>query len=163
MPRVNRAGPDGDCGCAVGTADEAGRHEGPAPVVVPCACESVAARGEGTEALTLSRWALLIVGIVLAALIGVTVLSYSIGLARLAKSTPAPDAVAAQVTSQSAEPSPQDEATKVPPPDPNSPYAKDIPGCVCHSDDPKLVQEHAEYRMNQCFGCHSEGVPTGAK
>lgn len=44
---------------------------------------------------------------------------------------------------------------EAPPPDPNSPLAIQIPGCTCHSDDPKLVEEHAEYRMNQCFGCHS--------
>lgn len=49
----------------------------------------------------------------------------------------------------------------VPPPDPDSPLAISIPGCVCHSDDPKLVAEHKEYRMNQCAGCHKDGVPTG--
>lgn len=48
-----------------------------------------------------------------------------------------------------------------PAPDPTSPFATDIPGCVCHSDDPALVAEHASYRMNQCFGCHEEGMPTG--
>ena len=36
-----------------------------------------------------------------------------------------------------------------------------VPGCVCHSDDPKLVEEHANYRMNQCAGCHAGVVPTG--
>jgi hypothetical protein len=49
----------------------------------------------------------------------------------------------------------------VPPPDPSSPLAISIPGCVCHSDDPKLVAQHKEYRMNQCAGCHKDGVPTG--
>ena len=48
---------------------------------------------------------------------------------------------------------------EAPAPDPSSPLAVEIPGCVCHSDDPKLVEEHASYRMNQCFGCHSGGVP----
>lgn len=47
----------------------------------------------------------------------------------------------------------------VPEPDPSSPFAIEIPGCVCHSDDPALVQQHAEYRMNQCFGCHAGGMP----
>lgn len=47
----------------------------------------------------------------------------------------------------------------VPEPDPSSPFAIEIPGCVCHSDDPELVQEHSEYRMNQCFGCHAGGMP----
>lgn len=47
----------------------------------------------------------------------------------------------------------------VPEPDPASPFAIEIPGCVCHSDDPELVQQHSEYRMNQCFGCHAGGMP----
>jgi len=47
----------------------------------------------------------------------------------------------------------------VPEPDPTSPFAIEIPGCVCHSDDPALVQQHSEYRMNQCFGCHAGGMP----
>ena len=46
---------------------------------------------------------------------------------------------------------------EVPEADPNSPLAIQIPGCVCHSDDPDLVEEHAQYRMNQCFGCHAGG------
>jgi hypothetical protein len=44
---------------------------------------------------------------------------------------------------------------EAPPPDPDSPLAIQIPGCTCHSDDEKIVEEHASYRMNQCFGCHS--------
>jgi hypothetical protein len=52
-------------------------------------------------------------------------------------------------------------AQAVPAPDPSTPLAIEIPGCVCHSKDPKLVKEHAAYRMNQCAGCHAEGVPTG--
>lgn len=47
--------------------------------------------------------------------------------------------------------------------DPNTPLAIEIPGCKCHSDDPKLVEEHAQYRMNQCAGCHVNGTPTGAE
>lgn len=50
---------------------------------------------------------------------------------------------------------------EVPEPDPNSPLAISIPGCKCHSDDPKLVKEHEGYRMNQCAGCHAGQVPTG--
>lgn len=49
--------------------------------------------------------------------------------------------------------------TEVPAPDPNSPLMIEIPGCVCHSDDPALVKEHQGYRMNQCFGCHTGGMP----
>lgn len=51
--------------------------------------------------------------------------------------------------------------TEVPPADPSSPLAIQIPGCVCHSDDPKLVEEHSHYRMNQCAGCHIGGVSMG--
>lgn len=47
----------------------------------------------------------------------------------------------------------------VPAPDPTSPLAIEIPGCVCHSDDPELVAQHEQYRMNQCFGCHTGGMP----
>jgi hypothetical protein len=49
---------------------------------------------------------------------------------------------------------------EAPPADPASPLAIEIPGCVCHSDDQKLVEEHASYRMNQCYGCHA-GAPGG--
>lgn len=52
-------------------------------------------------------------------------------------------------------------AKDVPAPDPSSPLAVQIPGCVCHSDDPALVEQHASYRMNQCAGCHIGGVPEG--
>ncbi|MBF4509041.1 MAG: hypothetical protein ISP10_00975 [Aeromicrobium sp.] len=40
-----------------------------------------------------------------------------------------------------------------------SPLAVQVPGCVCHSDDPQVVAEHATYRMSQCFDCHSGGTP----
>ncbi|MDT8433753.1 MAG: hypothetical protein RQ731_03220 [Anaerosomatales bacterium] len=44
---------------------------------------------------------------------------------------------------------------EVPVPDPQSPFAFQIPGCKCHSDDPVVVEEHANYRLNQCRGCHA--------
>jgi len=44
---------------------------------------------------------------------------------------------------------------EVPEPDPQSPFAFQIPGCTCHSDDPVVVEEHADYRLNQCRGCHA--------
>lgn len=44
---------------------------------------------------------------------------------------------------------------EVPEPDPESPFAFQIPGCKCHSDDPALVESHAQYRLNQCRGCHA--------
>lgn len=56
---------------------------------------------------------------------------------------------------------PSARGKEAPPADPNTPLAIEIPGCVCHSDDPKLVEEHASYRMNQCGGCHIGGTPTG--
>jgi hypothetical protein len=39
------------------------------------------------------------------------------------------------------------------------PLAIEIPGCVCHSDDPQVVTEHAAYRMSECFECHADGMP----
>lgn len=56
---------------------------------------------------------------------------------------------------------PSAQGRTAPEADPNSPLAIQIPGCVCHSDDPKLVKEHESYRMNQCAGCHVNGTPTG--
>jgi hypothetical protein len=41
----------------------------------------------------------------------------------------------------------------------SSPLAVQVPGCVCHSDDPQVVADHATYRMSQCFDCHSGGTP----
>lgn len=41
----------------------------------------------------------------------------------------------------------------------SDPLAIEIPGCVCHSDDPQLVAEHATRRMSQCFECHQGGMP----
>jgi hypothetical protein len=52
-------------------------------------------------------------------------------------------------------------STVAPPPDPSTPLAIEIPGCVCHSDDPEIVEEHSQYRMNQCMGCHAGQIPTG--
>ena len=60
-----------------------------------------------------------------------------------------------------AEPAAAPEGQIVPEPDPSVPLAIEIPGCVCHSDDPKIVEEHSEYRMNQCAGCHAGETPTG--
>lgn len=52
-------------------------------------------------------------------------------------------------------------AEEVPEADPSVPLAIEIPGCVCHSDDPAQVEAHAKYRMNQCAGCHGGQTPTG--
>jgi hypothetical protein len=54
-----------------------------------------------------------------------------------------------------------DPNAKAPAADPRTPLAIRIPGCVCHSKDPKIVQRHAAYHMNQCAGCHSGKAPTG--
>lgn len=51
---------------------------------------------------------------------------------------------------------PQQEAV---PAQGSDPLAVQIPGCVCHSDDPAVVAAHATYRMSQCFDCHSNGMP----
>jgi hypothetical protein len=46
-------------------------------------------------------------------------------------------------------------------PDPggSDPLAIEIPGCVCHSEDPAVVEAHAQYRMSECLDCHSGGMP----
>ena len=122
----------------------------------------------------MSRTTLTLSAIVVALLVGVGGVLYAFGT----PSAPAPRVASpaaglpeqgAQdsraVTSQQAEEPGVGTATQpvaeVPAPDPDSPLAIQIPGCVCHSDDPKLVEEHANYRMNQCAGCHAGVVPTG--
>lgn len=89
--------------------------------------------------------------VVTALLLGGVVVMYALGTPQ-APSSPAAQAApvgGSQVATDAA----------VPEPDPGSPLAIEIPGCTCHSDDPALVAEHAQYRMNQCFGCHAEGMP----
>ncbi len=74
--------------------------------------------------------------------------------------TPA-DGAAADEPAPATEAAPALKDQAVPEPDPSVPLAIEIPGCVCHSDDPKVVKEHSEYRMNQCAGCHAGDTPTG--
>lgn len=104
--------------------------------------------------------------VLMALVVGVGGLFYAFGTPQ----APAPSAAqqstpgAMPLPGQPAAPKPEAKMPadgKPPAADPNSPLAIEIPGCVCHSDDPKLVAEHAEYRMNQCAGCHMGGVPTG--
>lgn len=76
------------------------------------------------------------------------------GQAPVVDSPGAPDAAKPDVPKVTAD-------AKAPEPDPNSPLAISIPGCKCHSDDPKLVKQHEGYRMNQCAGCHAGQTPTG--
>lgn len=65
----------------------------------------------------------------------------------------------APVTGSPVQPGSTVTTGEVPAPDPSSPLMIEIPGCVCHSDDPALVKQHQGYRMNQCFGCHKGGMP----
>lgn len=69
--------------------------------------------------------------------------------------------VASQVPPQPAAPAggPVDAAEAVSPASTSGPLAIEVPGCVCHSDDPQVVAEHATYRMSQCFDCHRGGTP----
>ncbi len=77
---------------------------------------------------------------------------------QVSEPTPAPEAGGGGGMGEVPLPGPDAEA---PPADPSSPFAIEIPGCVCHSDDPEVVKEHEQYRMNQCAGCHAGGTPTG--
>lgn len=74
---------------------------------------------------------------------------------------PGADAQPASTQQPDVPPATDVDSSSVPEADPSVPLAIEIPGCVCHSDDPKLVKQHAKYRMNQCAGCHAGGVPTG--
>jgi hypothetical protein len=49
--------------------------------------------------------------------------------------------------------SPPATAPPAAPPTATGPLAIEVPGCVCHSDDPQVVADHATYRMSQCFDC----------
>lgn len=103
--------------------------------------------------LSMNR-SVLILGIVIVALVAVAGIAYAVVV-----TNPTRTAQPAGTTGpmESAETS----APAIPPPDPLSPKHTSIPGCVCHSDSPKLVEEHAEYRLNQCFACHNGEMPTG--
>lgn len=96
-----------------------------------------------------------IAGSVIAVLVLVIALMFAFGRPQSAPS----QAVATESSAAAAPatPSVPEEAA------PSGPLAIEIPGCVCHSKDPKLVEEHSRYRMSQCAGCHSGGVPTGAR
>ncbi len=126
--------------------------------------------------MALVKRAALIVGIVFALLVAAAGIAYAVGLVRTVRSAPQLDAKSPAAASSSSDSAPQTTEAptsdpggagsetptrEVPPPDPNSPLARNIPGCVCHSDDPKVVEEHAAYRMNQCFGCHTDGPKMG--
>jgi hypothetical protein len=78
-------------------------------------------------------------------------------------SASSPQAPTTPTEPESSEAPPAGEVVEgeVPPPDPSSPLAIEIPGCTCHSDDPEIVAEHEQYRMNQCAGCHMGGMPMG--
>lgn len=110
----------------------------------------------------------------LALLVGVGGVMYAFGTPERATVSPVGATVDVTAPEQTQQPSEaaavSDEAlaqnpsaadAEAPAPDPSSPLAIEIPGCVCHSDDPKLVKEHEGYRMNQCAGCHVGQVPTG--
>ena len=69
-----------------------------------------------------------------------------------------PTAASAEVVTSEADVAPVD-GTGGTPDEGSDPLAVQIPGCVCHSDDPAVVEEHASYRMSECFDCHKDGMP----
>ncbi len=97
-----------------------------------------------------------------ALLLGGVVVMYAFGTPQAPSSSVAQAAVAGGAEASGTGSSVATDAV-VPEPDPSSPLAIQIPGCVCHSDDPQQVEEHAQYRMNQCFGCHADGMPEMAQ
>lgn len=104
---------------------------------------------------------LIIVAVVLSTFIVVGGFAFAFGTPQ-APDVAAPAPASGAPAQSSAAPSGADgQPAEVPAPDPNAPLAIEIPGCVCHSDDPKIVEEHSKYRMNQCAGCHAGETPTG--
>ncbi len=72
----------------------------------------------------------------------------------------APSGIAASAAAPSATASPGAEADPAGvAADGSDPLAIEVPGCVCHSDDPQLVADHATRRMSECFDCHQGGMP----
>lgn len=112
----------------------------------------------GRELKRFVRWLLAGFGVLVVLLLAVTfVWAFGKPVA------PSASTLAAASASEATSATDDAAAQAVPAADPGSPFAVSIPGCVCHSKDPKVVKEHANYRMNQCAGCHKGGVPTGQK
>ena len=96
-------------------------------------------------------------GIALFVLAAVGVTLFAIGTP---SAPPAPGAASPGVPSPGvAMPDASPASTAAPSAADAGPLAIEIPGCVCHSDDPQVVAEHATYRMSECFDCHQDGTP----
>ena len=97
-------------------------------------------------------------GVVVLVLAAVVVAMFAFGKPMTPQAPPQAAASAEVAASQMGEAptAPQQESTRETGSDP---LAVEIPGCVCHSDDPALVEEHASYRMSECFECHRDGMP----
>lgn len=98
----------------------------------------------------------IIAGSVLGVLVLVVALMFAFGRPQSVPAKAVVTESSADSTAASQQAAPEEAA-------PSGPLAIEIPGCVCHSNDPKLVEEHSKYRMSQCAGCHNGGVPTGAR
>ena len=61
---------------------------------------------------------------------------------------------AAGTTEATSEPMPWDSASGPPPEGGTKMPLIPIPGCRCHSDDPEVVAEHAQYTLSECMECH---------
>jgi len=89
-------------------------------------------------------------------LAAVAVAMYALGKPVTVQAPPEAAAPAPAIGKPAATPAGADPAK---PSSESDPLAIEIPGCVCHSDDPDLVAEHAAYRMSECFDCHQGGMP----
>jgi hypothetical protein len=67
--------------------------------------------------------------------------------------------VPAQVSSEATALADGETDPRTAPVDSSDRLAIEIPGCVCHSDDPQLVVDHATRRMSECIECHQGGTP----
>ncbi len=95
--------------------------------------------------------ALVVVGLVL----GVAAFAFAFGTPQ-APLPPAGSAPVAQAPAPAAASVP-DAPIAIEPSEEKAPFAVQIPGCRCHSDDPAVVEEHSQYRINECRSCHSDG------
>ncbi|MBS3956896.1 MAG: hypothetical protein KGZ40_05150 [Clostridiales bacterium] len=71
------------------------------------------------------------------------------------------DVPAAQAQASTPVPASQGaDAPVVPAPaEEKAPFAVQIPGCRCHSDNPEVVERHSKYRMSECRSCHAGDSP----
>ena len=93
--------------------------------------------------------AAIIVLVALGLVLGVAAFAFAFGTPQ-APPTPAAAPASAPGNAPASQPVPAEES---------APFAVQIPGCTCHSDDPAVVEEHSRYRISECRSCHNGDTP----